>query len=48
VISGSVADTQAAACWLVVNGNGNYAYAANAADNAAGIAHFGEVRRERA
>jgi len=31
VISGSVADTQAAACWLVVNSKGNYAYAANAA-----------------
>jgi 6-phosphogluconolactonase len=31
VISGSVADTQAAACWLVVNGSGRYAYAANAA-----------------
>ncbi len=30
VISGSVADTQAAACWLVVNGNGTFAYAANA------------------
>jgi 6-phosphogluconolactonase (cycloisomerase 2 family) len=29
-ISGSVADTQAAACWLVVNGNGTFAYAANA------------------
>jgi 6-phosphogluconolactonase len=31
VISGSVADTQAAACWLVVTGNGRYAYTANAA-----------------
>jgi 6-phosphogluconolactonase len=31
VISGSVADTQAAACWLVVNDNGDFAYAANAA-----------------
>lgn len=30
VISGSIADTQAAACWLVVNDDGNYAYAANA------------------
>jgi 6-phosphogluconolactonase len=30
LISGSVADTQAAACWLVVNGDGTFAYAANA------------------
>jgi 6-phosphogluconolactonase len=31
VITSSVADTQAAACWLVVSNNGKYAYAANAA-----------------
>jgi len=30
LISGSVADTQTAACWLVVNGKGTFAYAANA------------------
>jgi 6-phosphogluconolactonase len=30
VISGSVADHQAAACWLVVSNDGRYAYAANA------------------
>lgn len=30
LISGSVADTQAAACWLVVTGDGRFAYAANA------------------
>ena len=30
-ISASVPDTQAAACWLVVTGDGKYAYAANAA-----------------
>jgi 6-phosphogluconolactonase (cycloisomerase 2 family) len=29
-ISGSVPDTQQAACWLVVTGNGRYAYTANA------------------
>ena len=29
-ISGSVPDTQLAACWLVVTGNGRYAYTANA------------------
>jgi 6-phosphogluconolactonase len=31
VISASVIDTQAAACWLVVTADGKYAYAANAA-----------------
>ncbi len=31
VISASVLDTQAAACWLIVTGNGRFAYAANAA-----------------
>jgi 6-phosphogluconolactonase len=31
LISGSVADTQAAACWLVVSGDGQFVYAANAA-----------------
>ena len=31
VISASVADTQAAACWLVVSADGSLAYAANAA-----------------
>jgi 6-phosphogluconolactonase (cycloisomerase 2 family) len=31
VISASVLDTQAAACWLIVTGSGKYAYAANAA-----------------
>jgi 6-phosphogluconolactonase (cycloisomerase 2 family) len=31
VISASVPDTQAAACWLVVTANGRFAYAANAA-----------------
>jgi len=31
VITGSLVDTQAAACWLVVSPNGKYAYAANAA-----------------
>lgn len=30
LISGSVADTQAAACWLVVSASGKFAYAANA------------------
>ena len=30
VISASIIDTQAAACWLVVSANGKYAYAANA------------------
>jgi 6-phosphogluconolactonase len=30
VIDASVPDTQAAACWLVVTGDGRYAYAANA------------------
>ena len=30
VVSASVADNQAAACWLVVSGDGRYAYAANA------------------
>lgn len=29
-LSGSVADTQQAACWLVVTGNGKYAYTTNA------------------
>jgi 6-phosphogluconolactonase (cycloisomerase 2 family) len=29
-ISGSIPDTQQAACWLVVTGNGRYAYTANA------------------
>jgi 6-phosphogluconolactonase len=31
VISASIHDTQGAACWLVVTGNGRYAYTANAA-----------------
>jgi 6-phosphogluconolactonase len=42
VISASILDTQAAACWLVVSGDGRFAYTANAASGTISGYHLGE------